>query len=1461
MGDRRLAFVFLILTSLIALPANAARITWKIKLSTGPQEVSSEGTLIEACNFGNEATSSPSINGITFTPINFADGQSPNFLIGLSYNTGESGKYPGNGINELFDTIAYQSGINPQQVELTNLTIGQNYLIQFFYYHNNVDRSLSIRDDTGSTVTLTEQGTPVIATGSFTADSQRQRLTLDASVGSQFLNAYQFRAIQAAPPPRIEQVIISEFMASNDGTLLDSKGESSDWIEIWNATSGSVDLLGWELQYTGENDFRRWTFPSIILAADQRIILFASTLSSQELPTNEIHTGFTLEKNGGTLSLLKPQTDGTFTTLSELTYPPQRSDISYGLISGSDPSRMGYLLIPTPGSRNTDQGYEGFVDEVRFDSPRGFYPSPFTLSLSTQTPEARILYTTDGSIPSVSNSEIYHQELGLPITTTTTLRAIAYREGFVPSQVATHTYLFTHDVVNQRPGQDGPPSTWPGADYEMEQDPNDLALIAGDPQLSLERAKQIISDALQELPALSLVMNQDDWFGATQGIYANSTGRGMAWERACSAELITPDHFQGDSFQVNCGVRIQGNTSRNTSANPKHSLRLLFREQYGAPKLRYPLFGEDDPNEFDTIVLRSNSQDAWVYQSSRNRMAQFVRDNWAREIHRRMGHASPDSTWVHLFINGLYWGVYNPTERPDASHGASYYGASKENWDSIKNHEEVLDGNSTAYQELLSLIQNNPNNWSAGYRDLSSLEDYRALSRLIDMEMLADYMIHNMYAAADDWPGNFYMGYDRTGASGGWRFFDWDNEHGMKNPVTLDRTLPHSRDSDSPTKFHHALKANPEYRLLFADRLHRAFFNGGVLSVDPSSPQWNPLQPQNNQPAALWMELTQQIQTALIAESARWGDFRRDTPYTVSIDFENVRNDLLQNWFPQRSQIVFEQFKSQNLYPEIDAPELSQFGGLLDQETPITITAPDAATVYYTVDGSDPRQSPDSLEETLLVHSNSPFRYVFTSQEVDGQNWKNPSFDDSSWEEGRGSLGFELIASTFQDFITTDATAMFGTSSGALLRFDFELSVDQLKTIDSLHLKLRFDDGMSAYLNGVLVAQSNSPVTPTWDSTSTTRRSDNLAILQETFDLSLLIGQLKEGENSLAIHGLNDSLTGSDFLIQPELSFTGGQQFSATAKIYDGDLYLDSSVTLKARSLVGTEWSALTEANFDLGSLANSENLIISEIMYHAEGGSSLDYLELMNTSADEQIHLGGVRFLKGIEFEFPHGIDLLAGERIVLVRDLAAFQAHYGPGIRIAGQFSGNLDNGGERLYLVARDGMTIQDFSFDDNNGWSRAADGFGPSLVLIEPESKPNPSLATNWRSSPDRGGTPGSSDVTEFNGSPNLDQDGDNLPALLEYALGSSDHNPSDAPPASIRVTPQEGVLVYQRNLLAEDISLHIDYSSDLQTWRPLLAQEFEESRGAEEMGRATINVRLLEEVTSSGYYRLRAVLKK
>ena len=82
-----------------------------------------------------------------------------------------------------------------------------------------------------------------------------------------------------------------------------------------------------------------------------------------------------------------------------------------------------------------------------------------------------------------------------------------------------------------------------------------------------------------------------------------------------------------------------------------------------------------------------------------------------------MGHPSPHSNWVHLYLNGLYWGVYNPTERPDAGFASSYLGGERDEFDILKNHEEVIDGNGDAYAELLALIQQSPTNFSLGYRD------------------------------------------------------------------------------------------------------------------------------------------------------------------------------------------------------------------------------------------------------------------------------------------------------------------------------------------------------------------------------------------------------------------------------------------------------------------------------------------------------------------------------------------------------------------------------------------------------------------------------------------------------------------------------------------------------------------------------------------------------------------------
>ena len=1442
----------------------AASISWTSGVVSGGEVVRNEGRLLEACNFGNASASSPVVNGVQFLAIDFSALESPTHLVGLNYNTGESGKLPGTGINKLSDTIAYRSGVDPQTALLTGLTLGLDYEVQFFYYHNNVNRSVTILDETGAGVTLNETGEPVYATGVFTADATTQALTFDASAGSQFLNAYQLRERSVTPPLVLNEVVISEFMASNDDSLYDGDGNSSDWIEIWNSTTENVDLEGWSLTSSREQS-GGWMFPSLSLAPNEFLVVFASGQDGYVDPQGNLHAGFKLSKDGGYLALMKPDAGGGFEVASEFAeFPPQKTDVSYGIFGNKIPLGVGYLDRPTPSTIDGATGYAGIVGDTSFHPDRGFYDAPLWVTIETRHAEAKIRYTIDGSEPTLANGLAYPGGAGVSVTGTTTLRAAAFKEDFQPSNVDTHTYLFVGDVVNQPSNPVGFSSTWTGADYGMENDPSDLALVAGDPDFELEDAKAVIRDALLELPAMSLVMKVDDWFGPS-GIYRNSTARGAAWERACSAEFIFPEGFEGEPFQIDCGVRVQGNTSRNASANPKHSLRLAFRKIYGESKLRYPFFGEDSPSEFDTIVLRSNSQDGWVYNSERNRMGQFVRDAWARETHRRMGHASPDGNWVHLFINGLYWGVYNPSERPDGAHGESHYGGDKENWDAIKNHEEVLDGTITSYRELLSLIQNDPNNWNAGYRDLSNPEDYAAVLEAIDVEMLIDYMIHNMYAAADDWPGNFYMGFDRSGASGGWKFYDWDNEHGMKNSVNLNRTTPHGRDDDSPTKFHHALKSNPEYRRLFADRLHKAFFNGGVLHVDSENSQWDPLFPGRNVPASLWMELTGEIESALIAESARWGDYRKSTPYTVFNEFETLRNDLLQNWFPERSKVVLSQFQQQGLYPDIDAPALSQFGGIVSHGFQLGMTGSESGTIYYTTDGSDPRVPAQSGVETVLLAEGAEVRVIIPSADGPDSDWKDVGFDDGAWGVGVGGVGYETIASSYEALIGYSALAMFGENESLYLRIPFEISDEEtLSGVASLILKMRYDDGFIVYLNGVQVAAVNAPAIPGWQSGATQSHPDLQAVNAIPFNISGYIDQLRIGENILAIHGLNQGINSSDFLMSSQLlaGSSASVGISPSAVRYSDVINLESTGIIRARTLAEGEWSALVEASFVVGVPASAENLVASEIMYHAEEGTDHDYLELMNVSETDTLELTGVKFTEGINFKFPFGASLLPGERVLLVEDFTAFVARYGPDHPVAGQYSGKLDDGGERLVLLGVNETVIWDFIYDDAGGWPTSPDGGGSSLVLMAPETLPFHSDATSWRPSVSAGGNPGGSDATRFSGDAHADLDQDSIPALLEYAYGSSDldFNPTIVP--AIEFSGQSPLFSFTRNLAADDLIYQVESSPNLSSWSVI--PESINERSTRDLGDGRVLVRYQFFPISGGgarrYWRLRVSLR-
>ncbi len=597
-----------------------------------------------------------------------------------------------------------------------------------------------------------------------------------------------------------------------------------------------------------------------------------------------------------------------------------------------------YLAAPTPGGPN-GSGRLDLAAEPQFSHTRGLYNEAFSLVLSCYTPGATIRYTTDGSAPTATSGEVYAGPMS--IGATTCVRAASFRPGYQASAVQTHTYIFLDQVLRQPNDPAGFPSAWGStpADYEMD------AEIVDSPAY-----RSYMKAALESLPTMSLVMDNEDLFGS-QGIYTNWGNSGPEWERPASVELIYTNGIEG--FHVDCGVEIYGGVGRRED---KKSFQLSFKRNYGPAKLRYPLFGPDATDEFDQLVLRANFNDAYVWGGNRS---QYIRDEYVRRLQLALGQPSPHGNFVHLYINGLYWGLYNPTERPEASFAATYFGGDKEDWDALNSGQPIGDSSGTTWNAMIGLVRQGMQTNQAYQRLQGNHPDGTPnpdCADYLDIDNYIDYLIVNFFVGNADWPHhNWYAAMNRATPSG-WKSFSWDAEWvvGMNSGVNINVTGV----NNSLCEPYARLRENTEFRLAFGDRVHKAFFNDGPLYVDPSALAWDPAHPERNRPAAVYAELADTVGLAIMGESARWGDVVSGSPYTFA-HWQDQRDWILETYMPQRAAVVLDQLVGIGLYPAVAAPTFSidravQQGGHVDRNASLAIAA-DQGTVYYTTDGTDPR--------------------------------------------------------------------------------------------------------------------------------------------------------------------------------------------------------------------------------------------------------------------------------------------------------------------------------------------------------------------------------------------------------------------------------------------------------------------------------------------------------------------------
>ncbi|MBN1186080.1 MAG: CotH kinase family protein [Bacteroidales bacterium] len=621
-----------------------------------------------------------------------------------------------------------------------------------------------------------------------------------------------------------------------------------------------------------------------------------------------------------------------------------------------------------------------------FSHKSGFYYEGFNLYIEPP-PSFTVLYTVDGSnpltSPTVIKTDSYDHIYIYPISTNGrgitpayVIRASLYKEGYKPTSPVSRTFIFPENVAEQT----YPMWLWPSKNINGQK--IDYAMST---EVTLDdRYKNLIDDALLEIPSISIITDMANLFDKDTGIYVNSGGRGLAWERNCNAELIFPDGSKG--FTINCGLRIRGGASRSNN-NPKHSLRLFFREEYGSETLNYPLFENEGADVYYKVDLRTAQNYSWNGDAENNNLNTLVRDIYSRDVQRAMDQPYTRGRYYHLYLNGMYWGIYQTQERAEGHFAETYLGGDNSDYDVIKVSPqhfpysiELADGSYDAWKNLYRIcgfgITSVKQYYSLEGKDENGL-DARGYPVLLDIDNLIDYMIVIIYTgnfdapASSFWgnkmPNNFYAINNRKDKGKGFVFCAHDSEHSMmifpvyvgeglyENRVNLaDRNDWFKMEVEDFTKFHpqwlhYKLSNVEEYRVRFADRAYRWLSTKGILSVDSVR--------------AMILKRAYEIDTAIIAESARWGDSQHKPSRTKDNDWVPQINNLVNTFAESRTSIVINQLKEYDLYPKIDAPKFYRSGNILYSPSYPVISdslieikkSISTGTIYYTLDGSDPR--------------------------------------------------------------------------------------------------------------------------------------------------------------------------------------------------------------------------------------------------------------------------------------------------------------------------------------------------------------------------------------------------------------------------------------------------------------------------------------------------------------------------
>ena len=516
-------------------------------------------------------------------------------------------------------------------------------------------------------------------------------------------------------------VVINELMASNAGSVMSPATNFDSWVEFYNPSNQNVNLAG---MYLCDDADHSWQMPSnigSIPAKGYKVVWMGSSdIKSNQAP-------FKLDCDGGTI-ILK---DKNGTVVDNLQYPSAMSRTAYARTTDGG-NEWGWTSTPTPEASNATSV---FASE-RLEPPvvdKGSTIFKNSLSVKVTIPEgARLMYTTDGSLPAAPKSGTDYKgteatkeskDGRFTFNNTTNLTLRLYKNGYLPSVPVTRSYIKT------------------SSNYTL-------------PIISIVGDKKYFTD-----PKIGIDCDGD----GTNGKVASYTGgspRNYAqeWDRPVNFSYISSD---GEMlFNQDANIKISGGYTR---TQQYRSFKLKASKVFdGQNHYDYPFFPQKPYNRHKTLLIRNGGNDIWRHN------ARFI-DPALETIIQRSGIDVDVQSYVPVieYVNGKLRGVFNMREPNNDDYAYANWGYDDEEIDAFENLT-IKNGDDEAIKRIFELG-----------KKINNEGAYEELQSLLDIDEFTNYMAVTFFLYNDDWPDNNMKAY-RSRNDGRYRFISFDLDYAFK---------------------------------------------------------------------------------------------------------------------------------------------------------------------------------------------------------------------------------------------------------------------------------------------------------------------------------------------------------------------------------------------------------------------------------------------------------------------------------------------------------------------------------------------------------------------------------------------------------------------------------------------------------------------------------------------------------